>query len=145
MLSGYVGSPGGRRAWIEAALKQGQLAGRKPGPLPDILDLSASGEVLGNKFDDFPLVGGWGVRPLELATLRLQNLVGVQMAHWDALKPDNLATLTQLGGCVLSDGNGGVAYEWTDPGICAVANFEDILKALDAPAKDDAAVEALAA
>ena len=96
MLSGYVGSPGGRRAWIEAALKQGQLAGRRPGPLPDILELSASGEVLGNKFDDFPLVGGWGVRPLELATLRLQNLVGVQMAHWDALKPVDDRCLTQV-------------------------------------------------
>ncbi|KAH8065453.1 AhpC/TSA antioxidant enzyme [Aureococcus anophagefferens] len=73
------------------------------------------------------------------------NMVGISLAKWDELKPDNLATLTQLGGCVLSDGNGGVAYEWTDPGICAVANFEEILKALDAPAKDDAAVEALAA
>ena len=30
---------------IEAALKQGQEAGRRPGPLPDILELSADGEV----------------------------------------------------------------------------------------------------
>ena len=142
VIGGYVGNPLTPQPWIEDALAQGMRKDRFPG---NALDLDASGAVTSNKFKELPGVGSWPRPPLELATLRLQNMVGISLANWDALKPDNLATLTQLGGCVLSDGNGGVAYEWTDPGICAVANFEEILKALDAPAKDDAAVEALAA
>lgn len=142
VIGGYVGNPFTPQPWIEDALAQGMRKDRFPG---NALDLDASGAVTSNKFKELPGVGSWPRPPLELATLRLQNMVGISLANWDALKPDNLATLTQLGGCVLSDGNGGVAYEWTDPGICAVANFEEILKALDAPAKDDAAVEALAA
>ena len=130
VLSGYVGNPSGRRAWIEAALKQGQLAGRQAGPLPDILELSASGEVVGNKFDDFPLVGGWGVRPLELATLRLQNLVGIQFAHWDALKPVDDRCLTQLGGCAVVGEGGEPLFSWIDGGLCDVPDFEELLDAL---------------
>ena len=33
------------------------------------------------------------------------------------------------------DGAGGLAYEWKDPGICAVCNFEDALDALDSDVK----------
>ncbi|KAH8083458.1 AhpC/TSA antioxidant enzyme [Aureococcus anophagefferens] len=141
VIGGYIGNPFTPQPWIEDALAQGMRKDRFPG---NALDLDASGAVTSNKFKELPGVGSWPRPPLELATLRLQNMVGISLAKWDELKPDNLATLTQLGGCVLSDGNGGVAYEWTDPGICAVANFEEILTALDAPAKDDAAVEALA-
>ena len=130
VLTGYVGNPGGKREWIEAALKQGQLAGRRAGPLPDILELSASGEVVGNKFDDFPLVGGWGVRPLELATLRLQNLVGIQMAHWEALKPVDDRCLTQLGGCAVVGAGGEPLFSWVDGGLCDVPDFEELLDTL---------------
>ena len=45
--------------------------------------------------------------------------------------PHRLAVLTQLGGLAIGDGAGGLAYEWKDPGICAVCNFEDALDALD--------------
>ena len=31
-------------------------------------------------FEALPLVGTWGRRPLELATLRLQNMVGLSLA-----------------------------------------------------------------
>ena len=79
------------------------------------------------------MVGDWGRRPLELATLRLQNMIGVSLQNWDALRPadDQLAVLTQLGGLAIGDGAGGLIYEWKDPGICAVCNFEDALDALD--------------
>ena len=40
-------------------------------------------------------------------------------------------SLTQLGGLAIGDGAGGLLYEWKDPGICAVCNFEDALDALD--------------
>ena len=80
----------------------------------------------------------WGRRPLELATLRLQNMIGVSLPNWDALRPrdDQLAVLTQLGGLAIGDGAGGLAYEWKDPGICAVCNFEDALDALDGKSTD---------
>ena len=66
---------------------------------------------MANKFDDFPLVGGWGRRPLELATLRLQNLVDVQFKHWDALKPVDDRCLTPLGGCAVVGAAVGVAVD----------------------------------
>ena len=39
-------------------------------------------------FSQLPLVGDWGRRPLELATLRLQNMVGVSLSRWGELAPD---------------------------------------------------------
>ena len=54
VLTGYFGNPWGRREWIETALKQGQLAGRTPGPLPDILELNEDGSVKANALDKFP-------------------------------------------------------------------------------------------
>eukprot|EP00966_Prymnesium_polylepis_P313268 7238663-Prymnesium_polylepis.1 len=69
VITGYIGNPWGKAGWIEAALAQGQAAGRWPGMA---LDLGADGAVERNAFTELPLVGGWGRRPLELATLRLQ-------------------------------------------------------------------------
>ena len=90
-----AGNPSGRREWIEAALKQGQQAGR----WPYVLELGEDGTILKNKFDDIPSpVGNWGVRPFELATLRLQNLVSLQLKHWQSLKHVDDRCLTQLGG-----------------------------------------------
>ena len=39
-------------------------------------------------------------RPLELATLRLQTMLGVSLANWDELQPVDDRCLTQLGGLV---------------------------------------------
>jgi hypothetical protein len=60
-------------------------------------------------------------------------MLGVSLKHWKELAPDQQAleagVLTQLGGClVTNDQTGEVLYEYRDPGICAVANFETILK-----------------
>jgi hypothetical protein len=78
-----------------------------------------------------PVVGSWPRRPLELATLRLQSMLGISLANWQDLAPDQEAldagVLTQLGGCLIVD-NDKAVFEWKDPGICAVANFEDIMK-----------------
>ena len=92
-------------------------------------------EIIANKFNELPYVGGWGRRPLELATLRLQNMIGVSLMNWNELKPSDEAlengVLTQLGGClVITEGDAKVKYEWKDEGICHVANFEDILAKL---------------
>ena len=47
------------------------------GTVPPQLD--AAGNVVSNKFTELPVVGGWGRRPLELATLRLQNMLGISL------------------------------------------------------------------
>jgi hypothetical protein len=127
VIGGYVGNPFVAQPWIEDALAVGQRKKRWPG---NALELQGE-EVILNKFTELPLVGSWPRRPLELATLRLQSMLGISLAKWQELAPDKEAlgngVLTQLGGCVVVD-NGQVLFEWRDPGICAVANFEDLLK-----------------
>jgi len=126
VLQGYFGNPNGSRDWIETALKQGQLAGR----WPEVLTLDENGSVLKNKFDDTPVVAGWGVRPFELATLRLQNLVSLQLKNWDELKHVDDRCLTQLGGCTIVGPGGEPLYSWIDQGLCDVPAMESLLDAL---------------
>jgi hypothetical protein len=131
VIGGYIGNPFRGQPWIEDALAVGQRKGRWPNTALELDD--QTGLVKVNKFEELPLVGTWPRRPLELATLRLQNMLYISIQNWDDLKPTQEAldsgVLTQLGGCVITDSRtGNVVYEWKDPGICAVANFEDILK-----------------
>mmetsp|Transcript_17330 Transcript_17330/g.31819 ORF Transcript_17330/g.31819 Transcript_17330/m.31819 type:complete len:286 (+) Transcript_17330:42-899(+) len=130
VITGYLGNPWGSSGWIETSLAAGQRQGRWP---DNALDLGSDGGVEANKFSELPLVGGWGRRPLELATLRLQNMISISIKEWGSLAPDTSkhpAVLTQLGGCVVVDGSGTVKYEWRDPGICAVSSFDDIVASL---------------
>jgi hypothetical protein len=130
VIGGYIGNPFTPQPWIEDALAVGQRQGRWPN---NALELGEDGSVKTNKFTELPLVGSWERRPLELATLRLQSMLGISLANWKELAPDQDAldagVLTQLGGCIVVD-NDEAVFEWRDPGICAVANFEDIIKKL---------------
>jgi len=126
VIAGYIGNPNGVNGWIESSLALGQQQGR----WPDVaLELDGA-EVVKNEFDELPLVGGWGRRPLELATLRLQTMLGISLSKWDDLQPVDDRCLTQLGGLVAVGDDGRVRYEWRDGGICHTANFEDLLAAL---------------
>lgn len=129
VIGGYLGNPFTPQPWIEDALLVGQRQGRWP---DTALDIREDGTVY-NKFNDLPLVGSWPRRPLELATLRLQSMLSISLANWKELAPDTEAlqagVLTQLGGCVVVE-NGKVLFEWRDPGICAVANFERMVQKL---------------
>lgn len=119
VIGGYLGNPLNPQPWIADAFLQNNDAARWPRTTSD-------------DFAKVPVVGSWARRPLELATLRLQNMLGISLKHWGALKPTDLRCLTQLGGAVLAEEGGGRAlFEWRDPGICAVCNFEDVLVALD--------------
>jgi hypothetical protein len=126
VLAGYVGSPDGTRDFIEDGLLQGQLAGRWPA----VLELGPNNSILKNKFDDFPMLSSWGRRPFELATLRLQNLIGIQFKNWDALKPDEPQCLTQLGGCAVVGGGGEPLYSWVDRGLCDLPDFQELIDSL---------------
>lgn len=137
VIGGYIGNPFVPQPWIVDAFAVGMRQGRWPDNaiiLDDNMD-----QIIKNKFDDLPVVGSWPRKPLELATLRLQSMLGISLSHWNELAPNPIALdagiLTQLGGCLVVDSSttssGDVVtilYEWKDPGICAVANFEDIVK-----------------
>jgi len=127
VLPGYFGDPNGRREWIETSLKQGQLSGR----WPEILELDQDQNIVANKFDEAPLgVGKWGRRPFELATLRLQTLIGIQIKYWSELKPVDDRCLTQYGGCTVVEKGGNAIYSWVDRGLCDVPDMHDILEVL---------------
>ena len=125
VLRGYVGAPSGKRDWIEATMQQAQRAGR----LPEPLELAADGSIAKNRFDDTPLASDWGVRPFELATMRLQNLI-MQISRYGALGPKDPRCLTQLGGMVVVGAGGEPEYAWLDQGLCDLPDFEDVLGAL---------------
>ena len=125
VLRGYVGAPSGKRDWIEACMQQAQRAGRFPEPL----ELAADGSVAKNRFDDTPLCSDWGVRPFELATMRLQNLI-MQISRYGELGPKDPRCLTQLGGMVVVGAGGEPEYAWLDRGLCDLPDFEDVLGAL---------------
>lgn len=125
VLRGYVGAPSGKRDWIEATMQQAQRAGR----LPEPLELATDGSIAKNRFDDTPLVSDWGVRPLELATMRLQNLI-MQISRYGELGPKDPRCLTQLGGMVVVSAGGEPEYAWLDRGLCDLPDFEDVLGAL---------------
>uniref|UniRef100_A0A7S2V3W9 Uncharacterized protein n=1 Tax=Fibrocapsa japonica TaxID=94617 RepID=A0A7S2V3W9_9STRA len=130
VITGYLGNPNGESGWITSSLAQGQIAGRWPN---NALKIDDSGNVETNFFAELPVVGSWGRRPLELATLRLQNMIGVSLNRWEDLAPKEASlqagVLTQLGGCIVVS-NGERVYERMDDGICSIADFEEILRAL---------------
>jgi hypothetical protein len=134
VIGGYIGNPFFAQPWIEDALAVGQRKGRWPDTALELDDETSQIKV--NKFKELPYVGEWERRPLELATLRLQNMLDISIKNWKELAPTEEAlgagVLTQLGGCAVVDSaTGKQLYQWKDPGICAVANFENILKDLD--------------
>lgn len=136
VIGGYLGNPFTPQKWIDDALAVGQTKQRWPDTALELDNTYDDNIVIKkNKFDDLPIVGAWKRRPLELATLRLQSMIGISLKEWDKLSPDEEAlqsgVLTQLGGCIVVDGTTlETLYEWKDPGICAVANFEDIVAKL---------------
>ena len=79
----------------------------------------------------FNIAGGTGFqRPLELATLRLRNMVEV-LSHWNTYVSD-ARFLTQRGGTFLFDENRDLVYEWRDRAILGFAeNMSDPLSFLN--------------
>ena len=131
VLGGYLGNPFDAQPWIEDALAVGTRKNWFP---TNALEMTSDGKVIKNKFADLPYVGSWKRRPLELATLRLQNMVGVSLKNWSSLKPSDEAlkagVLTQLGGLAVYSFDGEVKYKHVDDGICDVCKFENILENL---------------
>ena len=62
-------------------------------------------------------------------------MMDISVKNWTELAPKDdplkAGVLTQLGGCVIVGSTKDDihhVFEWKDPGICAVANFGDILE-----------------
>ncbi|KIZ01932.1 hypothetical protein MNEG_6027 [Monoraphidium neglectum] len=110
MLMG-IGSPG----TVQEVLR-GYVGDREAPPVFD--------GTLGRAFD---ILGKGYQRPLELATLRLQNMVGV-LSKWGDLAPSEKRLLTQQGGCIVFDGCD-VVYRHADPGILKYADVDAVVQA----------------
>jgi hypothetical protein len=154
VIGGYLGNPFVPQPWIEDALVVGTKQGRWPdnaiqitrkafskesSTMDDVDQPNDSDEYsIQNQFEKLPWFGSWKRRPLELATLRLQSMLGISLALWDELSPNqegmDSGVLTQLGGLLIYESSPTTGQppllEWRDPGICAVANFEDIIPKL---------------
>ena len=84
----------------------------------------------------FELAGGKGfLRPFELATVRLQNMIEV-LSHWGTYVP-NRQWICQCGGTYLLDHERNILYEYKDKGILGFsATMDKPLSFLDQYLKD---------
>ena len=87
VIGGYIGNPFRPQPWIETAMIQGVRENRFP---QSAVIFDDDDDTATNAFTSLPIVGGWGRRPLELATLRLMNMIGVSFENWDELKPTDI-------------------------------------------------------
>jgi len=141
VLGGYFGDTSlapERVAWVDEALKQGAQQGRFPTKVPQRLPWEATKEgeeewadlsVAGSKVWDDRGFGETGLRPFELATVRLQNMVSGIIGNWGDLKPEDDELLVQQGGAVVLDDKGEAVYFYRDKGILTYVPLEDALVA----------------
>lgn len=139
VLSGYFGNrdfTAEQTSWVDEALKQGAAQGRFPTRVPRRLPWEAAmpGEDqwvdvadAGSSIWDGRGFGETGLRPFELATVRLQNMVSGIIEHWDELKPPDDELLVQQGGAVVLRNGGEAVYYYRDKGILTYVPLEDAL------------------
>lgn len=116
VLRGYRGDSQARRDWVSSSLRQGTSQDRFPSYFPE----GSEGVGLWN------LVGKEGLRPFELATLRLQNMVGV-LGNWDELAPKDDQLVVQQGGTMVVRPDGSTAFAFADRGILTYADVDELL------------------
>jgi len=114
VLRGYRGDPGARRDWVDAAIAQGTTQNRFP---------SGYGEK------DWDGIATDGIRPMELATLRLQNMVDGILKNWDALAPADDQLFVQQGGTVIFRDRQ-PTYVYKDKGILTYTPIEQVIEEL---------------
>merc|ERR1712187_438952 len=111
VLRGYRGDPNAKRDWLHKPLQQGNAKGRFPSFLNEGL---------------WDIVGKNGLRPFEMATLRLQNMVGV-LNNWGELAPEDSQLVVQQGGAMIVRPDGSTAYSFADRGILTYADVDELL------------------
>jgi len=117
VVQGYLGDPKADRAWVTQALRQGAAQGRFPSQLSEAA---------------FNAIGQEGLRPFELATLRLQNMVGGILANWDDLAPEDPALTIQQGGTLVITSAGDEIYRFDDLGVLKYTPVDELLRVVQA-------------
>jgi len=134
VLGGYFGNrslPASATAWIDASLRQGAKQGRWPTAVPDLMGdgkMLSFAEVGSGVWD-----GGFGKegqRPFELATIRLQNMVGGIIANWSDLAPADDELLVQQGGALVTDANSDATFYYRDKGILTYVPMDSVIASL---------------
>lgn len=133
VLGGYFGDrsqSAQATQWIDESLRQGAKKGRFPTKVPQLpnmkmLDLA---EVGSGVWDE--VFGKEGLRPMELATLRLQNMVGGIIANWSDLAPSDDELLVQQGGTLITNSEGKATFYFRDKGILTYVPMEEAIKAM---------------
>jgi len=77
--------------------------------------------------DTFNALGEGYLRPFELATVRLQNMIGI-LEQWGTLIPDNQDLVVQQGGTLVMEGQD-VIYRFDDKGILVYAPVAEAVAA----------------
>jgi len=113
VIYGYFGDRSSNPKWIPEQLKRTQT-GRFPYVDPATFDALGDGYL----------------RPFELATVRLQNMISV-LSRWEQLIPDNKDLIVQQGGTLVFDGED-CTYRYDDKGILVYAPLEEVLAAATA-------------
>ncbi|CBJ48830.1 conserved unknown protein [Ectocarpus siliculosus] len=103
VLKGYVGDPNSNADWVSSALS-----------------------MVDNK--EFDFLGTRGSRPLEVATLRLQNMRQI-VTKWNKLAPPDKELITQQGGTVVFEGRDKI-YNYKDKGILVYTDVLEMLKTI---------------
>mmetsp|Transcript_7553 Transcript_7553/g.12702 ORF Transcript_7553/g.12702 Transcript_7553/m.12702 type:complete len:328 (+) Transcript_7553:64-1047(+) len=121
VLYGYLGdsgAPPSTRKWVVKALLQG---GRK-GRFPALTEAA---------FAETPITSSSGLRPFELATLRLQTGLHI-VFNWASLGPKQGDMFTRMGGMWIFDASGNLQnnFQHYDKGILTYASRDELLKAL---------------
>jgi len=123
VIYGYFGDREWDPQWIKA-----QLA------------LTATGDFPYVQPQMFDKVGKGYLRPFELATVRLQNMIGI-LNNWFELIPSNADLVVQQGATLVLD-NGSTLYKFQDKGILVyggdkgVRSIEHVLLKAQSPASE---------
>ncbi|CAM9350351.1 unnamed protein product, partial [Phaeothamnion confervicola] len=118
MLAG-IGSPGTIQAVLRGYTGDRSANAEWVGTTLQIVDKSA-----------FDVLGTDGARPLEVATVRLQNMAEI-LRKWDVLSPPNKELITQQGGTLVFDG-AEVIYEYRDKGILTYCDVDVLMDVVGA-------------
>jgi len=114
VIYGYFGDRSWEPLWIKAQLAQ-TATGSFPYVEPEMFDKVGTGYL----------------RPFELATVRLQNMIGI-LNNWFDLIPTNADLVVQQGATLVLE-NGSTLYKFEDKGILVyggekgVRSIEDVL------------------
>eukprot|EP00931_Biecheleriopsis_adriatica_P079866 TRINITY_DN53206_c0_g1_i1.p1 TRINITY_DN53206_c0_g1~~TRINITY_DN53206_c0_g1_i1.p1 ORF type:complete len:344 (-),score=76.78 TRINITY_DN53206_c0_g1_i1:79-1110(-) len=117
VFRGYRGDTMADRGWVDAALAKGSAKNRYPSGLTS------------GAWDD---LGDQGLRPMELATLRLQNMKDGIIANWGDLAPADDQLVVQQGGTVIFDAQKKPLYVYRDAGILTYTPMKEVLLVLSA-------------